>query len=254
MVPDESVGVSEPLNLLIAGLAHELNTPLGAINSNNDTMSRAIEKIQELLQEKVGVPEETRVAASRLVGILEDVCRTTSIATERLIGIVGSLRTFARLDEAELKKADIHEGIESTLMIIHHQLRDRIVVEKQFGDLPLVECYAGRLNQVFLNLLVNATQAIPDRGKIVIRTSRARDMVRIAISDNGVGIPAENISKIFSPGFTTKGVGVGTGLGLSICYRIVQDHHGTIHFDSGHGTTTFTVELPLRQRKKVQRG
>lgn len=255
MVPEESVGISEPLNLLIAGLAHELNTPLGAIHSNNDTIARALGRISELLGEEGGAAaQDKRAAATKLVGILQDVCRTTAIATERLIGIVASLRTFARLDEAELKKADIHEGIDSTLTIIQHQLRDRIEVEKQFGRLPLVECYAGRLNQVFLNLLVNATQAIPEKGRIVIRTSRHGDIVKIAISDNGVGIPPENIPKIFSPGFTTKGVGVGTGLGLSICYRIVQEHHGSIHVESGNGMTTFTMELPLRQRKKVRHG
>jgi two-component system NtrC family sensor kinase len=255
MAPDDPALNSEPLHLLIAGLAHELNTPLGAIHSNNDTLSRAIDKLKDLLvQDGFSGQAENRQATARLIDILQDVSANTSLATERLIGIVSSLKTFAHLDEAELKKADIHEGIESTLTIIQHQLRDRITVVKEFGELPLVECYAGRMNQVFLNLLVNAAQAIPDRGTIVIRTSRAGDSVRISVSDNGVGIPPENLAKIFSPGFTTKGVGVGTGLGLSICYRIVQEHHGTIDVKSGGGQTTFTIDLPLRQRKKVKRG
>src|SRR5262249_37185000 len=161
MAPEDPTVDSEPLNLLIAGLAHELNTPLGAIHSNNDTVSRAIERIRSL----VGESAEAR----KLIGILQDVSQNTSAATERLIGIVSSLKTFAHLDEAELKEADIHAGIDSTLTIIQHLLRDRIEVEKQFGDIPLVECYAGRINQVFLNLLVNAVQAIPDHGRIVIR-------------------------------------------------------------------------------------
>jgi signal transduction histidine kinase len=242
------------LGLLMAGLAHEINTPLGAIHSNNDTISRSVEKIKELLERDDSLASvDNRRSQLRLVQIMQELCQNNSVATERLINIVGSLKNFARLDEAELKKADIHEGIESTLTIVQHQLRNRIRVEKQFGKIPLVECYPNRLNQVFMNLLINAAQAIPDRGTITIKTSRKGDVVKIEITDTGVGIPEENLSRIFDPGFTTKGVGVGTGLGLSICYKIIQEHQGKIEVESRNGTT-FTITLPLRQSKKVGRG
>jgi len=230
------------LGLLTAGLAHEINTPLGAIHSNNDTISRCIEKIRALLE-----PEGP---ATHLLGILGEVCQNTSHATERLMNIVGSLKNFARLDEAELKKADIHEGLESTLTIVQHKLRGRIEVKKKYGRIPPVECYPNRLNQVFMNLMVNAAQAIPERGTITIETSRRGDSVRIAISDDGVGIPSENLSRVFDPGFTTKGVGVGTGLGLSICYKIIQQHQGKIGVESHDHKTTFTIDLPIAHKER----
>lgn len=243
------------LGLLTAGLAHEINTPLGAINSNNDTISRSIMKIRQLLQDADHPDVSARKRdVGRLVDLMGEVCENTSIATERLISIVGSLKNFARLDEPDFMDADIREGIDSTLTIVQHQLRNRIRVEKEYGDIPPVECYPNRLNQVFMNLLVNAAQAIPERGTITIRTSRAGDFVRIAISDTGVGIPNENLPKIFDPGFTTKGVGVGTGLGLPICYKIIQEHQGKIEVESSEGGTTFTIVLPLKQARKVRNG
>jgi len=243
------------LGLLIAGLAHEINTPLGAINSNNDTISRSIVRIRQLLQNSDHDDASARKRdTGRLVDLMEQVCENTSLATERLIGIVSSLKNFSRLDEADRKEADIHEGIESTLTIVQHKLRNRIRVEKQYGDIPPVECHPNRLNQVFMNLLVNAAQAIPERGTITIRTSRAGDSVRIAISDTGVGIPIENLPKIFDPGFTTKGVGVGTGLGLPICFKIIQEHQGKIEVESSDRGTTFTIVLPLRQERRVRHG
>jgi signal transduction histidine kinase len=229
------------LGLLTAGLAHEINTPLGAIHSNNDTILRCIEKVRALL--------EANAPAMHLLGMLQEVCQNTSLATERLMNIVGSLKNFARLDEAELKKADIHEGLESTLTIVQHKLRGRIEVRKKYGKIPLVECYPNRLNQVFMNLLVNAAQAITDRGTITIETSRRSDSVRIAISDDGIGIPSENLSKVFDPGFTTKGVGVGTGLGLSICYKIIQQHGGKIGVESHGQETTFAIDLPIAHKE-----
>jgi signal transduction histidine kinase len=240
------------LGLLMAGLAHEINTPLGAIHSNNDTIARSVEKIKELLERDESLAVDNKRSQMRLVQIMQELCRNNSLATERLIDIVGSLKNFARLDEAELKKADIHEGIESTLTIVQHQLKNRIRVEKQFGNIPLVECYPNRLNQVFMNLLINAAQAIPDRGTITIKTSRKGEFVKIAIADTGIGIPEENLSKVFDPGFTTKGVGVGTGLGLSICYKIIQEHQGKIQVESDQGTT-FTITLPLKHSRKVAR-
>ena len=167
------------------------------------------------------------------------------------------MRNFARLDEAERKPADLHEGLDSTLTLAGHLLKNRITVHREYGTLPKVECYANQLNQVFLNILVNAAQAIDGPGEITIRTrvepaSSAADAggtVVIEISDSGAGIAPEHLRKIFDPGFTTKGVGVGTGLGLAICYRIVQNHRGSIEVDStrGHGTT-FRITLPVHMQ------
>jgi len=226
------------LGLLVAGVAHEINTPMGAIHSNNDIMNRAVAKIREVL----GSEPDKEVA--RLLDIMTEVSRNNEIATERIMSIVRRLRNFARLDEAERKRVDIHEGIESTLMLLQHQLKNRIRIVKEFGDLPEIECFPNQLNQVFMNILVNAAQAIPDRGEIRVKTWQDDEGVNISISDSGVGIPREHLLKIFDPGFTTKGVGLGTGLGLSICYKIIQDHHGTIKADSSDQGTTFTISLP----------
>jgi len=242
------------LGLLVAGLAHEINTPLGAIHSNNDTVSRSIEKIRQILEGQENLTSADRQRVQQLVGILREVCQNNALATERMISVVGSLKNFARVDEAEFKKADLHEGIESTLTIVQHQLKNRIRVEKQYGNIPLVECQPNRLNQVFMNLLVNASQSIPDQGAITIRTARKGDSIEISISDTGVGIPPENVSKVFDPGFTTKGLGVGTGLGLSICYKIIEEHQGKIDVESGDQGTTFTITLPLGHGRKVKSG
>jgi two-component system NtrC family sensor kinase len=227
------------LGLLVAGVAHEINTPMGAIHSNNDIMTRAVGKVRKLLEP--APDKEVR----RLLDILGEVCRNNEIATERIMKIVGSLKNFARLDEAERKKVNIHEGIESTLSLLRHQLKNRIRIVKCFGDIPEIECYPNELNQVFMNILVNAAQAIKHRGEITVKTWREGDRVKITISDTGVGIPPENLSKVFDPGFTTKGVGLGTGLGLSICYKIIQDHRGTIEAESSKQGTTFTISIPL---------
>jgi len=150
------------------------------------------------------------------------------------------------LDEAERKPVNIHDGIESTLILFQHQLRNRISIVKEFADLPDIECLPNQLNQVFMNILVNAAQAIEGRGTITVRTFMENDSVKISISDSGRGIPPEYLSKVFDPGFTTKGVGVGTGLGLSICYKIIEDHHGTIEVESSGSGTTFTITFPLK--------
>jgi two-component system, NtrC family, sensor kinase len=227
------------LGLLVAGVAHEINTPMGAIHSNNDIMTRAVGKVRKLLER--APDNEVR----RLLDILGEVCRNNEIATERIMKIVRNLKNFARLDEAERKKVNIHEGIESTLSLLRHQLKSRIRIVKCFGDIPEIECYPNELNQVFMNILVNAAQAIKHRGEITVKTWREGDRVKIAISDTGVGIPPENLSKVFDPGFTTKGVGLGTGLGLSICYKIVQEHRGTIEAESSKQGTTFTISIPF---------
>jgi signal transduction histidine kinase len=159
--------------------------------------------------------------------------------------IVRSLKNFARLDEADRKRVDLHEGLESTLTLLQHQLKSRIRIEKQFGEIPWVLCHPNQVNQVFMNILANAVQAITGSGVIRIRTWRDGDFIKIAIADTGGGISQEHLSKIFDPGFTTKRVGVGTGLGLSICYKIIEDHGGAIEVDSSPSGTTFTITLPI---------
>src|SRR4051812_30188046 len=134
------------LGLLVAGVAHEINTPMGAIHSNNDIMSRAVEKIRK----RLGEDADKEVA--RVLGILEEVCRNNEIATERIMKIVRSLKNFARLDEAERKTVNIHDGIESTLTLLQHQLKNRIRIEKEFGSIPEIECFPNQLNQVFMNI------------------------------------------------------------------------------------------------------
>ncbi len=147
-----------------------------------------------------------------------------------------------------LQMADLHEGLDSTLTLVHHELKNRVTVVKEYGEIPPVRCHPNQINQVFMNLLVNAAQAIPDKGEIRLKTFREGDMVKVQISDSGVGIPLANLEKIFDPGFTTKGVGVGTGLGLSICFKIAEDHDGGIDVESEVGKgSTFTLRLPVRE-------
>jgi signal transduction histidine kinase len=160
--------------------------------------------------------------------------------------IVGNLRKFARLDESEWKSADVREGLDETLALVEHQTKTRIEIKKSYGDVPRVNCYAGPLNQVFMNLIVNAIQAIDGEGSIRIETRLENDEVIVRIADTGAGIRESDIARVFDPGFTTKGVGVGTGLGLSICYRIVQNHGGrlTVSSEEGKGSV-FTIAIPL---------
>jgi signal transduction histidine kinase len=225
------------LGQLVAGVAHEVNTPLGAIKSNNDVLSRVAER---LLSTSEVDPAKLLATARQVLGVNHEAIR-------RIERIVGSLRQFARLDQAEVGIVNIHNNIDTTLTLLSHEFKHRIEVTRFYGELPEVECYPNRLNQVFMNLFVNATQAIVDKGRIEIRTKRDAEACVISISDDGEGIAAENVAKIFDPGFTTKGVGVGTGLGLSIVQRIVQDHGGTLDVSSELGKgTTFTLRLPLR--------
>ncbi|UCE67084.1 MAG: hypothetical protein JSU85_03470, partial [Candidatus Zixiibacteriota bacterium] len=140
----------------------------------------------------------------------------------------------------------LHEGIEDTLTLMHHEIKHKAEIVKNYGDIPKISCYPGRMNQVYLNLLVNSAQAIKEKGIITISTRRVNDRIVIEFKDNGVGIARKDLSRIFDPGFTTKGVGIGTGLGLSICYRIIQDHHGEIKAESEPGKgTKFTITLPV---------
>ncbi len=235
------------LGRLVAGIAHEMNTPIGTINSNADTLARSLEIIRKIAtnpETPQSVRENRRL--KQVLGVLDDISAINKLACERIVGIVGSLRNFARLDHADLQIANLHDGLDSTLTLVHHELKNRVQVIKEYGDIPPVRCHPNQINQVFMNLLVNASQAISGPGEIRIATSQVDNMVHVQISDTGGGIPKENLDRIFDPGFTTKGVGVGTGLGLAITFKIVQDHKGSIDATSvvGEGST-FTVKLPI---------
>ncbi len=222
------------LGELVAGVAHELNTPLGAIKSNTQIAASALEKVRGSLVSGDSSSDER----GGLVDILEQLETLNQVnrgASERIIQIVDSLRSFARLDEAEWKPAELHQGLDDTLSLIRHKLGEKISVSKNYGELPQITCYPKQMNQVFMMLLMNAIQAMNGEGAIRICTKRDASNAIIEISDTGAGIDPEILPRIFDPGFTTKGVGVGIGLGLSICYKIIAEHNGRIDVASEAG-------------------
>jgi len=234
------------MGMLVAGVAHEINTPVGAISSMHDTLMRAIDRLRQTLTRLRLGDDPVRDEIDRSMTVIGEANQVIQSGCDRVTTIVRRLRSFARLDEAELKTVDLREGIEDTLTMVHHELKHKAEVVRQYDDIPPVACYPSQLNQVFLNLLVNAGHANEGRGTITIRTyADGPERICIDIEDTGCGIPSEHLTRVFDPGFTTKGVGVGTGLGLSICYQIMQDHHGELRVVSEVGRgTTFTVCLP----------
>ncbi len=232
------------IGVLVAGVAHEINTPVAAIDSMHDTQMKALAKLTGLIQNQF--PEVMdNPKMKTMLDIIKEGDRVIESACDRVTNIVRRLRSFARLDEAELKTVDIHEGLDDTLTLIHHELKHSIKVTRNFGSIPQIAVYSGRLNQVFLNILINARQAMKDGGEITISTYSNDGKVFIEFKDTGGGIRPEHLKRIFDPGFTTKGVGVGTGLGLSIVYQIIQDHKGEILVKSELGKgSTFTIVLP----------
>jgi signal transduction histidine kinase len=234
---------------LAAGVAHEINTPLGSIHANADLSKRVAAVVRKALADEALAPAFSKhPRLERALEALEQATATTLVASDRIVRIVKSLGNFARLDEAERKKADLHEGIESTLTLLQHKLKHGIEVIRDFGEIPPMVCSPNRLNQVFMNLLLNAIHAVGERGTITIRSRLEGEQVVLQFSDTGHGIPSENLERIFDPGFTTRGPGVGTGLGLAITYRIVEEHRGAIEVSSEVGKgTEFTIRLPIRE-------
>lgn len=236
----------DSFNTLMASLAHEMNTPLGAIQSNREVLQRAVKRLTEIVAN--GVVDESEIEQIReLMGTISEVIAIDQVAVDLIGDLVSSVRNCWRVDETQTRCVDLHEGLDSTLLLLGHLLKHRIDVRKEYGDLPAVECYPGQINQVFMNLLLNASQAIPDDGTITIRTRRTNDHVSVEISDSGSGIPPEDLDRIFESGFTTKQKRSGMGLGLGICREIVEGQGGTIEVESvvGEGST-FRVLLPLR--------
>jgi two-component system, NtrC family, sensor kinase len=252
---------------LAAGVAHEINNPLAFVISNLGTLGKYSKEVAAFLLAQAETVQNSAAALSDagkgilaqfdklrettdIDFILEDIVQIVNESLdggERMKQIVDNLKSFARLDEEKLQMADLNQGLESTLNIVWNELKYKATIKKSFGEIPETLCNPGQLNQVFMNLLVNAAQAIEDKGQIEIMTRREEDAIIIDIADTGRGIPAEQLNRIFEPFFTTKEVGKGTGLGLSIVYDIVEQHGGKIKVQSVPGQgTRFTLSLPIQ--------
>ena len=255
---------------LAAGVAHEINNPMGFISSNLNTLKEYDKDIRSLIKQYrlffSGLKNDASKEKDRTY-ILEGIKHITQFekdidiefvmqdlpnlieesldGADRIRKIVFDLKDFAHPEEEELKFTGINENLDSTLNVVWNELKYKANVTKDYGDLPLVKCYPRQLNQVFMNILVNAAQAINEKGEIKIITRSENEQVKISISDTGSGIPEENLSKIFDPFFTTKEVGKGTGLGLNVAYNIIKKHNGTIDVKSAlEKGTTFSIQLP----------
>ena len=221
------------LGQLVAGVAHEINTPLGSINANNDILAKLLSKLSDECEDKA---------------ILENIKNINKIdkeAIKRISSIVLSLKRFVRLDESDLQFADINKELDLTLELIKHETKNKAEIIKHYGNLPQIKCYPNMLNQVFMNILVNACHSIEKKGSITITTNFENNILAVKIKDNGCGIDDNIKDKIFSAGITTKKNGIGTGLGLAISQKIVEKHNGSISFESKKGKgTEFVIKIP----------
>jgi two-component system, NtrC family, sensor kinase len=244
---------------LAAGVAHEINNPVGFVNSNLGSLQAYVESLLRFTAAVDGLElgEEQRATLTALKKeidldfLREDVgslLRESLEGLDRVKRIVQDLKDFSRIDQPDWQMTDLHHCIDSTLNMVKNEIKYKAEVEKNYGDLPEIECVPSQLNQVFMNLLVNAAHAIKDHGVIRIRTCLQGDKACVAIQDTGCGIAPDVVKRIFEPFFTTKPVGKGTGLGLSVSYNIVTRHGGTIEVTTEPGNgTEFRVLLPLRQ-------
>lgn len=233
------------LGSLVAGVAHELHTPLGSLKSNHDTFRNALSRLQVILEDE-RVDEDELDEVRRIVRAVDGITDTNELAMERMIDLVRSLRTIGQPDASERSRVLLHEALDDTLRLLSHRIGDEITVEKDYGDPIRIECFPAELNQVFMNLLLNAAQAIEGEGRIAIRTRSDGERADVEIRDTGDGIPEEHLDRIFEPGFSTKGNRMGMGLGLLITRRVVDRHHGEIDVESEVGEgTSFTLRLPV---------
>lgn len=254
---------------LAAGVAHEINNPIGYVHSNLGTLQEYLRNLISLLDaydralRSDGDREAARAELDELrerydvdfvSQDLPELLAESREGIERVRKIVQDLKDFSYAGRGEAwSRVDIHKGLDSTLNIVWNEIKYKARLEKRYGELPEIECLPSELNQVFMNILVNAGQAIPDQGRITIETGVDGEEVWIAIGDTGPGIPEADVPRIFDPFFTTKEVGSGTGLGLSISYGIVAKHHGRIEVDSRMGEgTTFRIVLPVRQPRSEE--
>jgi signal transduction histidine kinase len=257
---------------LAAGVAHEINNPIAFISSNLKALFDYFHDIKGLMakyhtvikdlnaisiQANCLIPflkqaehianEETRLEIDFILQDISDLIGESQDGTDRITKIVLDLKDFAHPREDELQLTDINKNLDATLNIISNELKYKVTVIKNYGNLPMVLCYSDQMIQVFMNLFINAAQAIETSGTITITTKCLDDDVEIVINDTGSGIPEENLLKIFDPFFTTKDVGVGTGLGLNVAYKIIEKHNGAINVSSQVGKgTTFTIRIPIK--------
>lgn len=255
------------LGQMVAGVAHEINNPVNFIHANIEHAREYVRDLITLIDlYQRALPQPTPTIQACLQNIdfdflkedLPGVLASMEYGSQRITKIVSSLKQFSRMNEAAIKSVDLHQGLDSTLIILDHRLRahgkrSAIQVSRQYGDIPPITCYAGEINQVFMNILANAIDALEEamvqgnlpNPHIEIQTTCTDRWVQVAIRDNGPGIPVEVQKRLFDPFFTTKAVGKGTGLGLSISYQIVtQKHHGQLTCQSRPGRTEFLIELP----------
>jgi signal transduction histidine kinase len=249
------------LGLLTAGVAHEINNPINFVSAGIDSLRANFADIKSILssymQLKVGEANEEKLAAiekekkrleiNEVLTEADELFASIKNGANRTTEIVRNLKSFSRHNESEFKKANLEEGIDSTLVILRSQLKGRVEVVKEYCDLPEILCFPGQMNQVFINIINNAAQAISDKGTIWIKTARVNGYAEVRIKDSGVGMTEEVKKHIFDPFFTTKDVGVGTGLGLSISYGIIEKHEGKIEVESAQGKgTEFIIRLPYK--------
>jgi signal transduction histidine kinase len=248
---------------LAAGVAHEINNPIGYVHSNIGTLREYMAALFAMLEaygtalaspDPAAHRDELRAQRQRLdidfiLGDLPQLLDESREGIERVTRIVQDLKEFSHVGRNEtMRPADLVKGLESTLNIVWNDLKYKAKVEKFYGEIPAVECHASEINQVFMNLLINAGQAIAERGVITLACGREGDEAWVSIADTGCGIPEDTLGRIFDPFYTTKPIGRGTGLGLAISYRIIEKHHGRIEVESQVGQgTTFRVVLPVRQ-------
>jgi PAS domain S-box-containing protein len=260
---------------LAAGVAHEINNPTGFILSNLTSLRKYCERLTEFvrIQSKAldeiasdgqasldvllaSVHEQRKaLKVNQIVADVGDLITESIEGGQRVKQIVQNLKNFSRVDDLANKPSDINKGLDDTITIAWNEIKYKATVAKEYGDVPLTVCNLGQLNQVFLNLIVNAAQAIEGKGEIRVRTWREEDNILVAISDTGCGIPEDIVGRVFEPFFTTKEVGKGTGLGLSIAYDIIRKHNGRIDVQSKAGAgTTFTITLPVvgENRERIQ--
>lgn len=251
---------------LAAGVAHEINNPIGYISSNLRTLEKYLDKLKvfvqlqdQALQAKGGRPASVSNACQELKidFIIEDVVDLIAESlegAERVRKIVRDLKTFSRVDESEQKSVDLVECLESTINIVWNEIKYKATLVRDYAQLPAIRCCPHQISQVFMNLLLNAVQAIDKEGRITVKTWQEGPMAVLSVTDTGCGIPRENLNRLFEPFFTTKPVGKGTGLGLSLSYEIVQKHRGDIEVESEPGQgATFTVRIPVNADAREQK-